>query len=313
MTSVPSTPTTQPHQPLVYRSISEAGSSSSANRSKGTGRPRGRPRKNPAVALPAASRNQRWYEPLLCFKTVEQHYYNFLDLASGHGLKESQTVKRLIRVTRKMTTMMTITALTRIPCLKDLRRLRMVEISLQLLPIKRLFSLMPSSLTSIKKLAAITPLFKFKSTYLRKLLRVRAIQWAMANRVKRRFTPRTTPTTTTTITTHNQHSRFPHFFLFSICPYRWYYHNPSVSTEPSLSIHHGSPAPLKIPSSPTYAAQLKQCCFFVCSFFLDGNFSIFQDLILYSVLWNKCAHGMITDVFRFYCEILPRTKPWLFV
>lgn len=63
VTSVPSTPTTQPHQPLVYRSISEAGSSSSANRSKGTGRPRGRPRKNPAVALPAASRNQRaWTE-----------------------------------------------------------------------------------------------------------------------------------------------------------------------------------------------------------------------------------------------------------
>nr|CAG4637459.1 EOG090X0H1B [Ceriodaphnia reticulata]SVE73279.1 EOG090X0H1B [Ceriodaphnia reticulata] len=122
VTSVPSTPTTQPHQPLMFRSISEAGSSSSASR--------------------------------------------------RHGLKESPTVKRLIRVTQKMTTMMTITALTPIPYLEDLRRLRTVEISLQPLPIKRLFSLMPSSLTSIKKLAAITRLFKSKLIYLLKLLQV---------------------------------------------------------------------------------------------------------------------------------------------
>ena len=69
-TSVPSTPTsTQPHQPLMFRSISEAGSSSSASRSKGTGtgRPRGRPRKNPAAALPAAPRNQRFHSNPLYF------------------------------------------------------------------------------------------------------------------------------------------------------------------------------------------------------------------------------------------------------
>lgn len=59
--SVPSTPTTHQHQPLMFRSLSEAGSSTSTSRSKGTGtgRPRGRPRKTPAVHVPVAQTNQR--------------------------------------------------------------------------------------------------------------------------------------------------------------------------------------------------------------------------------------------------------------
>nr|SVE75478.1 EOG090X0H1B [Daphnia dolichocephala] len=61
MTSMPSTPTAQQHQPLVFRSLSEAGSSSSTTKSKatGTGRPRGRPRKTPAALAPTAQNNQR--------------------------------------------------------------------------------------------------------------------------------------------------------------------------------------------------------------------------------------------------------------
>nr|SVE74532.1 EOG090X0H1B [Daphnia barbata] len=61
MTSMPATPTAQQHQPLVFRSLSEAGSSSSTTKSKatGTGRPRGRPRKNPAALAPTAQNNQR--------------------------------------------------------------------------------------------------------------------------------------------------------------------------------------------------------------------------------------------------------------
>lgn len=59
--SVPSTPTTQQNQPIMFRSLSEAGSSSTVARSKGigTGRPRGRPRKTPATHVPAAQNNQR--------------------------------------------------------------------------------------------------------------------------------------------------------------------------------------------------------------------------------------------------------------
>lgn len=58
--SVPSTPTTQQHQPIMFRSLSEAGSSTSTTRGKttGTGRPRGRPRKTPVV-LPTTQGNQR--------------------------------------------------------------------------------------------------------------------------------------------------------------------------------------------------------------------------------------------------------------
>nr|CAH0098800.1 unnamed protein product [Daphnia galeata] len=61
VTSVPSTPTVQQHQPLMFRSLSEAGSSSSTSKSKGTGtgRPRGRPRKTPAALAPTAQNNQR--------------------------------------------------------------------------------------------------------------------------------------------------------------------------------------------------------------------------------------------------------------
>jgi hypothetical protein len=61
VTSVPSTPTVQQHQPLMFRSLSEAGSSSSTSKSKGTGtgRPRGRPRKTPAALAPAQN-NQRF-------------------------------------------------------------------------------------------------------------------------------------------------------------------------------------------------------------------------------------------------------------
>lgn len=63
VTSVPSTPTVQQHQPLMFRSLSEAGSSSSTSKSKGTGtgRPRGRPRKTPAALAPTAQNNQRSY------------------------------------------------------------------------------------------------------------------------------------------------------------------------------------------------------------------------------------------------------------
>nr|CAG4651441.1 EOG090X0H1B [Simocephalus serrulatus]SVE94589.1 EOG090X0H1B [Simocephalus serrulatus] len=57
--SVPSTPTAHQNQPLMFRSLSEAGSSSSTSRSKGTGRPRGRPRKTPTVHVPVAQNNQR--------------------------------------------------------------------------------------------------------------------------------------------------------------------------------------------------------------------------------------------------------------
>nr|CAG4646674.1 EOG090X0H1B [Macrothrix elegans] len=59
--SVPSTPTVQQHQPPVFRSLSEAGSSSTTSRSKtgGTGRPRGRPRKNPAAQPSATQTIQR--------------------------------------------------------------------------------------------------------------------------------------------------------------------------------------------------------------------------------------------------------------
>nr|SVE76110.1 EOG090X0H1B [Daphnia hispanica] len=63
ITSMPSTPTAQQPQPLVFRSISEAGSSSTTNKSRGTGtgRPRGRPRKNP-VALGSTPPNnpRKW-------------------------------------------------------------------------------------------------------------------------------------------------------------------------------------------------------------------------------------------------------------
>ncbi|XP_046459142.1 uncharacterized protein LOC124205699 [Daphnia pulex] len=62
VTSVPSTPTVQQHQPLMFRSLSEAGSSSSTSKSKGTGtgRPRGRPRKTPAALAPAQNNQRAW-------------------------------------------------------------------------------------------------------------------------------------------------------------------------------------------------------------------------------------------------------------
>ncbi|EFX72335.1 hypothetical protein DAPPUDRAFT_216125 [Daphnia pulex] len=62
VTSVPSTPTVQQHQPLMFRSLSEAGSSSSTTKSKGTGtgRPRGRPRKTPAALAPAQNNQRAW-------------------------------------------------------------------------------------------------------------------------------------------------------------------------------------------------------------------------------------------------------------
>nr|CAG4649797.1 EOG090X0H1B [Scapholeberis mucronata]SVE93969.1 EOG090X0H1B [Scapholeberis mucronata] len=59
--SVPSTPTIHQQQPSMFRSLSEASSSTSGGRSKvtGTGRPRGRPRKNLATQVSVAPNKQR--------------------------------------------------------------------------------------------------------------------------------------------------------------------------------------------------------------------------------------------------------------
>ncbi len=146
-------------------------------------------------------------------------------MISGHGQLESRTAKKLILGTRKMMTMMKTTAPTLNPCPRDLHPPRMVEISRQPLPNKHLFSLMPSSPTSIRKLAVkITRLFKSKLTYLLKRLQVRTIKWAMAKKRKLRSLSRTTPLMTMT-TTHNQVSKFLQFLFCSpspksICPYR---------------------------------------------------------------------------------------------
>ena len=180
---------------------------------------------------------------------------------------------------------MKTTVATLNPCLRDLLPPRMVEILPQPLPNKHLVSLMPSSPTSIRKLAVkITRLFKSKLTYLLRRLQVRTIKWAMAKKRKSRSLQRTTPMTMMT-TTHNPVSNF--FQFCSVLPP----HNrfvvssdiiiTSVTTESSLSNHHGSTASPQTTSSHlliycTIETVLFLVCFF---FFVEGkHFSKFPRL-----------------------------------
>lgn len=92
---MPSTPTAQQPQPIVFRSLSEAGTSSSTSKSKGTGRPRGRPRKNPVAPGPTAPSNQRFLCTCTSTFSLSLHFikYNLFYYSGGNCFLSSYVRK----------------------------------------------------------------------------------------------------------------------------------------------------------------------------------------------------------------------------